>query len=63
MKILMVLTSHEKLDTTGKRTRFWLEAFSAPYYVFKDATAKVTLASSDCDDAATTDAQNTTPWQ
>jgi len=45
MKILMVLTSHEKLGDTGKKTGFWLEEFVAPYYVFKDAEAKITLAS------------------
>lgn len=45
MKILMVLTSHDKLGSTGKRTGFWLEEFAAPYYVFKDARATVTLAS------------------
>lgn len=45
MKILMVLTSHEKLGNTGKKTGFWLEEFAAPYYVFKDAGADVTLAS------------------
>ena len=45
MKILMLLTSHDKLGTTGKKTGFWLEEFAAPYYVFKDAGAVVTLAS------------------
>jgi len=45
MNILMVLTSHDKLGDTGKQTGFWLEEFAAPYYVFKDAGAKVTLAS------------------
>ena len=45
MKILMVLTSHDKLGTTGEKTGFWLEEFAAPYYVFKDAGAEVTLAS------------------
>jgi len=45
MKILMVLTSHDKLGTTGEKTGFWLEEFAAPYYVFKDAGAKVVLAS------------------
>ncbi len=44
-KILMVLTSHDKLGDTGKKTGFWLEEFAAPYYVFKDADAEVTLAS------------------
>jgi putative intracellular protease/amidase len=45
MHILMVLTSHDKLGNTGKKTGFWLEEFVAPYYVFKDAGAKITLAS------------------
>jgi putative intracellular protease/amidase len=45
MKILMVLTSHDKLGDTGKKTGFWLEEFAAPYYVFLDAGADVTLAS------------------
>jgi len=45
MKILMVLTSHAELGSTGKKTGFWLEEFAAPYYVFKDAGAKITLAS------------------
>ena len=44
-KILMVLTSHSALGDTGKKTGFWLEEFAAPYYVFRDAGADVTLAS------------------
>ena len=44
-KILMVLTSHSALGDTGKKTGFWLEEFAAPYYVFLDAGAHVTLAS------------------
>ncbi|MGE8103227.1 type 1 glutamine amidotransferase domain-containing protein [Allorhizobium sp. NPDC080224] len=45
MKILMVLTSHDQLGDTGKKTGFWLEEFAAPYYVMKDAGAEITLAS------------------
>ena len=45
MNILMVLTSHDQLGDTGKKTGFWLEEFAAPYYVFKDAGAILTLAS------------------
>ena len=45
MKILMVLTSHDQLGDTGKKTGFWLEEFAAPYYAFKDAGAEVVLAS------------------
>ena len=44
-KILMVLTSHDRLGDTGIKTGFWLEEFAAPYYVFKDAGHAVTLAS------------------
>jgi putative intracellular protease/amidase len=45
MKILIVLTSHDQLGNTGKKTGFWLEEFVAPYYVLKDAGAAITLAS------------------
>lgn len=45
MKILMVLTSHDTLGNTGEKTGFWLEEFAAPYYVFLDAGAEVTVAS------------------
>ena len=45
MNILMVLTSHDKLGDTGKKTGFWLEEFAAPYYAFLDAGVNVTLAS------------------
>ncbi|WP_338878870.1 type 1 glutamine amidotransferase domain-containing protein [Achromobacter veterisilvae] len=45
MKILIVLTSHDTLGDTGRKTGFWLEEFAAPYYAFVDAGAKVTLAS------------------
>jgi len=45
MKVLIVLTSHDQLGNTGKKTGFWLEELAAPYYVFKDAGAEITLAS------------------
>lgn len=45
MNILMVLTSHDTLGNTGKKTGFWLEEFCAPYYTFIDAGASVTVAS------------------
>lgn len=45
MKILIVLTSHDRLGDTGEKTGFWLEEFAAPYYVFKDAGAEITLTS------------------
>ena len=64
MKVLMVLTSHDKMGDTGHKTGFWLEEFAAPYYTFKDAGALITVASpaggqppldpnSDTDDAQT----------
>lgn len=45
MKILMVLTSHDTLGSTGRKTGFWLEEFAAPYFVFRDAGVELTLAS------------------
>ena len=68
MQILMVLTSHDQLGNTDKKTGFWLEEFTAPYYTFKDAGATITLASpsggsppldpkSDTPDAQTKDTQ------
>ncbi|HET8855448.1 MAG TPA: type 1 glutamine amidotransferase domain-containing protein [Salinimicrobium sp.] len=44
MKILMVLTSHDSLGETGKKTGVWLDEFTAPYYVFKNSGAEITLA-------------------
>jgi putative intracellular protease/amidase len=44
MKILMVLTSHDQLGNTGRKTGFWLEEFAAPYFVFRDAGVDLTLA-------------------
>lgn len=44
-KILMVLTSHDQLGSTGEKTGFWVEEFAAPYYVFKDSGAEITVAS------------------
>ena len=45
MKVLMVLTSHDELGDTGRKTGFWLEEFAGPYYTFLGAGADVTLAS------------------
>ena len=45
MKILMVLTSHNQLGNTGRKTGFWLEEFAAPYFIFRDAGVELTLAS------------------
>jgi putative intracellular protease/amidase len=45
MRIVMVLTSHDQLGDTGRKTGFWLEEFAAPYFVFRDAGVELTLAS------------------
>jgi putative intracellular protease/amidase len=45
MNVLIVLTSHDQLGDTGKKTGFWLEEFASPYYHLKDAGVQVTLAS------------------
>ncbi|MCP2044157.1 type 1 glutamine amidotransferase domain-containing protein [Pontibacter sp. HSC-36F09] len=45
MKVLFVLTSHDQLGDTGKKTGFWVEEFAAPYYTLADAGVKVELAS------------------
>ncbi len=45
MKILIVLTSHDTLGNTGRKTGFWLEELAAPYYAFKEAGAELVLAS------------------
>src|SRR5262245_3299086 len=45
MRVLMVLTSHDKLGDTGRKTGFWLEELAAPFYEFKDAGARIILAS------------------
>ena len=45
MKVLIVLTSHDTLGNTGRKTGFWLEELAAPYYTFKDAGAEIVLAS------------------
>lgn len=64
MKILFVLTSHDQLGDTGKKTGFWVEEFASPYYSLLDKGAEITIAtpkggaapidpSSDSPDAAT----------
>jgi len=45
LKVLIVLTSHDRLGDTNAKTGFWLEEFASPYYHFKDAGAQITLAS------------------
>jgi len=65
MKILMVLTSHDQLGDTGRKTGFWLEEFAAPYFVFRDAGVELTLASPKSGlpplDPRSDDPQNQTP--
>jgi putative intracellular protease/amidase len=45
MNVLIVLTSHDQLGNTGRKTGFWLEELAAPYYAFKEAGAEIVLAS------------------
>src|ERR1700735_2186955 len=45
MRILQVLTSHDQLGDTGRKTGFWLEEGEAPYFFFRDAGVDITLAS------------------
>ena len=45
MKVLIVLTSHDELGNSGKKTGFWIEEFAAPYYAFLEAGISVSLAS------------------
>lgn len=44
LKILFVLTSHDQLGNTGKKTGFWIEEFATPYYFFADKNIEVTVA-------------------
>ena len=44
VKILFVLTSHDQLGNTGKKTGFWIEEFASPYYFFTDKNIEVTVA-------------------
>ncbi len=45
MKVLFVLTSHDKLGDTGNKTGFWAEEFAAPYYYLADKGVDIALAS------------------
>jgi len=45
MKALIVLTSHDQLGNTGRKTGFWIEELAAPYYTLLEASAEITLAS------------------
>ena len=66
MKVLFVLTSHDKLGDTGNKTGFWIEEFAAPYYNLIDKGVQVSVATpkggkapidpnSDTEDAQTED--------
>lgn len=44
MNILFVLTSHNQLGTTGKKTGFWVEEFASPYYTLLDKGVHITIA-------------------
>jgi len=44
-KVLFITTSHSKIADTSEETGVWLEELAAPYYIFKDAGADLTLAS------------------
>ena len=44
MKVLFVLTSHNQLGNTGKKTGFWIEEFATPYYFFTDKSIEVVIA-------------------
>jgi putative intracellular protease/amidase len=44
LKVLFVLTSHNQLGNTGKKTGFWIEEFATPYYFFKDKNIEVVVA-------------------
>lgn len=68
MYVLFVLTSHNELGDTGKKTGFWVEEFANPYYKLLDQGAAITIAtpkggaapidpSSDSPDAATKDTE------
>ncbi|PCJ58705.1 MAG: type 1 glutamine amidotransferase domain-containing protein [Rhodospirillaceae bacterium] len=43
-KVLIVLTSHDRLGDTGNKTGYWKEEFATPYYALIDAGVDVTLA-------------------
>ncbi len=62
-RILMILTSHDVLGSTGQKTGFWLEELASPYYVFKDAGAQVTLASPKGGQPPIDPKSNTPDWQ
>jgi putative intracellular protease/amidase len=44
-KILFVVTSHDELGNTGKKTGLWIEEFAAPYYKLHDMGKEIVIAS------------------
>lgn len=44
-KVLLVVTNHDKLGTTGKKTGYYLPEVTHPYYKFKEAGFEVVFAS------------------
>ena len=45
IKILFVVTSHDKLGDTGEKTGLWIEEFATPYYYLTDLGVKVDIVS------------------
>jgi len=45
IKVLIVATSHDKMGDTDASTGIWLEEMAAPYYIFQEAGADITIAS------------------
>lgn len=45
LKVLFVVTSHDKLGDTDKKTGLWIEEFATPYYNLVDQGVKVVIAS------------------
>jgi putative intracellular protease/amidase len=44
-KIVLILTSHDQLGSTGNKTGSWLEELAQPYFAFKQAGCEVVIAS------------------
>ncbi|HSD36256.1 MAG TPA: type 1 glutamine amidotransferase domain-containing protein [Rhodocyclaceae bacterium] len=44
-KVLMILTSHDRLGDSGKSTGIWSDELAVPYYGFRNAGMDVVLAS------------------
>ncbi len=44
-RVLMVLTSHENMGVSGKKTGNWFDEVATPYYTFKEHGIKVVMAS------------------